>query len=133
MPHNPATPDPSTLTVDALATAIYWLMAHDCIAEAWILYGLAEEPKRLSMRLLCYLMNNPLYKRPGFNPAEPLVMPRCLGLFPSDGRLCPYRESCLHYTEGTDAHGGYWVPRTEGSRCFDRETDLGATIGRLGC
>ncbi len=51
-----------------------------------------------------------------------LTFPRCLGLFPTDGQPCPYRESCLHYTEGTDG---------EGQRCFDRETDLGATVGRV--
>jgi hypothetical protein len=58
-----------------------------------------------------------------------LTFPRCLGLFPPDGRPCPYRESCLHYTEGTD--GEPWLPRVEGQRCFDRETDLGATVGRV--
>ena len=41
-----------------------------------------------------------------------LTFPRCLGLFPPDGRPCPYRESCLHYTEGTD--GEPWLPRACG-------------------
>jgi hypothetical protein len=62
-------------------------------------------------------------------PQKPI--PRCLGIMPSDGQLCPYRNSCLHYTEGTNNHEGYWVPRVEGKRCFDRETDLGATVGRM--
>lgn len=60
---------------------------------------------------------------------QPPTMPRCVGLLPSDGTPCPYRDSCLHYTEGTDDSA--WLPRVEGHRCFDRETDLGATVGRL--
>ena len=62
---------------------------------------------------------------------KPYLIPRCVGLFPSDGSPCPHRDSCLHYTDGTDQHAGYWVPRVEGYRCFDRETDLGATVGRV--
>lgn len=57
------------------------------------------------------------------------VLPRCLGVFPQ-GNPCPYRESCLHYTEGPDAHGSYWVPRVEGKRCFDWETERGYAVGR---
>lgn len=59
------------------------------------------------------------------------TLPRCVGLFPSDGAECPRRESCLHYTEGSDDPKHRWLPRTEGQRCFDWETDLGVTVGRI--
>lgn len=55
MGHHNATTDHSTRTVDALATAIFLLMVNNLITEAWILYGLAPEPARLSMRLRCIL------------------------------------------------------------------------------
>ena len=44
-------PDPSDLTVDALTLAILLLSEHGHISEAWTLYGLSDEPRRLQMRL----------------------------------------------------------------------------------